>query len=145
MSDKFVIIECKGKQYIVSEGDVLSVDLLNNEPKDKIVLDQVLLYSDKKKVNVGQPHLDMTVSAEVIAHERDKKVHVFKFKKKTGFKKKQGHKQKYTTIKINSIDAKKSKAKESKVADSEVADSEKKAEKPKSTTKKTTDSKATKK
>ena len=139
MSNKFVIIECKGKQYIVSEGDVLTVDLMDNEPKDKIVLDQVLLYSDKNKVNVGQPYLDMTVSAEVVAHERDKKVHVFKFKKKTGFKKKQGHKQNYTTIKISSIDAKKSKAKESKVADSE--------EKSKKTnpTVKTIDSKATKK
>lgn len=140
MSDKFVIIECKGKQYIVSEGDVLSVDLMDNEPKDKIVIDQVLLYSNNKKVEIGQPHLDLTVSAEVIAHERDKKVHVFKFKKKTGFKKKQGHKQNYTTIKINSIDAKKSKAKELK-----VADSEEKVEKTKSITKKTTDSKATKK
>ncbi len=139
MSDKFVIIECKGKQYIVSEGDVLSVDLMNNEPKDKIVLDQVLLYSDKSKVNVGQPYLDMTVSAEVIAHERDKKVHVFKFKKKTGFKKKQGHKQNYTTIRIRSIEAKKGKAKESK-----VADSEEKSKKTKPIVK-TTDSKVSKK
>ena len=54
----------------------------------------------------------VSVSAEIIAHERDKKVHVFKFKKKTGYKKKQGHKQTYTTIKILSIGAKKASKKE---------------------------------
>ena len=113
MSKKFVVLECKGKQYIVSEGDVVSVDLIHEDVKKKITLDSVLLLSDNNKVKVGQPYLDLSVSAEIIAHERDKKVHVFKFKKKTGFKKKQGHKQTYTTIKILSIGAKKASKKES--------------------------------
>ena len=103
MSKKFVVIETKGKQYKLAEGDVISVDLMDEEPQNKITLQNVLLLSENNKVQIGQPYLDVSVNAEVIAHERDKKVHVFKFKKKTGYKKKQGHKQNYTTIKIISI------------------------------------------
>ena len=110
MTNKFVILECKGKQYKVSEGDFLSVDLIEEEVNKKVTFENVLLHSEKNKVKIGQPHLDYKVTAEIIAHERDKKVHVFKFKKKTGFKKKQGHKQNYTTIKILSIDSKVKKA-----------------------------------
>ncbi len=113
MSKKFVVLECKGKQYIVSEGDIVSVDLIHEDVKKKLTFDNVLLLSDKGNVKLGQPYLDLSVSAEIIAHERDKKVHVFKFKKKTGYKKKQGHKQSYTTIKILSIGAKKASKKES--------------------------------
>ena len=119
MSNKFVILECKGKQYKVSEGDFISVDLIDEEVSKNVTFENVLLHSEKNKVKIGQPYLDIKVSAEIIAHEKDKKVHVFKFKKKTGFKKKQGHKQKYTTIKIVSIDSKKAAKSEKKAVKDE--------------------------
>ncbi len=123
MSKKFVVFECNGKQYIATEGDVISVDLMDVDAKENITIDTVLLLSDKGKVTVGQPYTDNIVTAEILAHERDKKVHVFKFKKKTGYKKKQGHKQRYTTIKISSIST--GKVKKEKT-DKSVKDTEKK-------------------
>ena len=114
MSNKKVelaVIETGGKQFIVNVGTVVSVEKLENET-NKVTLDNVLLYSDGKDVKVGTPTLDgFNVTAEILAQEKDEKVRVFKFKKKTGYKKKQGHRQRYSTIKIvaiNSSSAKKS-------------------------------------
>ena len=106
-NNKFAVIKTGGKQYIVKENDIISVERLQKEVGEKISFPEVLFYSDDDNIRLGTPFLDCDVSAEIIAEEKDKKVRVFKFKKKTGFKKTQGHRQKYTTVKINSIKVKK--------------------------------------
>ncbi|RAP32098.1 50S ribosomal protein L21 [Candidatus Marinamargulisbacteria bacterium SCGC AG-414-C22] len=114
----FAVFESGSKQYKVHEGDVISVEFIDNQPGSTLTIDNVLLISSKGKAKIGQPYLKDTLTAEVVAHEKDKKVTVFKFKKKTGFKKKQGHRQAYTTIKINSIgSAKKTTAKAKEVTE----------------------------
>ena len=100
MSKNYIVLECKGKQFIVREGDIISVDSIEGNPADIVTFDKVLMHSDNGKVEIGAPYLDMAAESEIVAHEKDDKVVVFKFKKKTGYKKKQGHRQKYTTIKI---------------------------------------------
>ena len=113
MSQKNVaVIETGGKQYIVSEGDVISIEKLNIDVDSDVTLDNVLLINNKKETLVGMPKLNFIVKAKVLNHEKDKKVRVFKFKKKTGFRKTQGHRQNYTTIKILTIEKLKNKSKE---------------------------------
>lgn len=101
--EKIAIIETGNKQYIVSEGDIISVEKLDLEPKNKVKLKNVLLVKDGNNLDIGTPFLDVTVEAELLSLEKDKKIRVFKFKKKTGYKKTQGHRQKYSTIKILKI------------------------------------------
>lgn len=101
--DEFVIIETGGKQYILEVGSVISVEKLPEGKDKKVLLKNVLLHSKKEKLDIGTPYLDVAVEAEILANEKDKKVRVFKFKPKTGFKKKQGHRQTYTTLRVLSI------------------------------------------
>ena len=105
-NNEFVIVETGGKQYLLEEGSVISIEKTSGEAGDTIELNTVLLHSKNGKTTIGSPNLEITVSAEILAQEKDKKVRVFKFKKKTGFKKTQGHRQNYSTIKITSISAK---------------------------------------
>ena len=109
-TEKIAVIETGGKQYLVEEGTIISVEKLDASKKT-IEFKQVLLISDNGNVELGTPYLDSSVKAEVLAaEEKDKKVRVFKFKKKTGYKKTQGHRQRYTTVKITSIGKKSTKA-----------------------------------
>ena len=101
--EKIAIIETGSKQYIVNEGDVISVEKLDVEAKRKIKFKNVLLFKDGEKLEIGTPFLDISVEAEILSVEKDKKIRVFKFKKKTGYKKTQGHRQKYSTVKILKI------------------------------------------
>ena len=106
---KIAIIETGGKQYIVSENDIFDIEKLtidlNTKKSPEIIFDHVLLYSDGKACRVGTPDLqDVKVKATVLNPAyKDKKKIVFKFKKKTGYKVTQGHRQSYTTVKITSI------------------------------------------
>ncbi|MAQ64939.1 50S ribosomal protein L21 [bacterium] len=102
-NEEFVIIETGGKQYIVEENSIISVEKLPESKSKTITFDTVLLHSKGGKLAVGSPYVKLNVKAEILANEVDKKVRVFKFKPKTGYKKKQGHRQTYTTIKITSI------------------------------------------
>ena len=104
-NSELVVLESGGKQYIVKVGSVISVEKLSVEPGKKVTLDKILLHNKNGISNIGRPYLGINVKAEVIAEEKDKKIRVFKFKKKTGFKKTQGHRQNYTTLKVLSIDS----------------------------------------
>ncbi len=99
----FAIIQTGGKQYQVSENDVLNVEKLDNQVGDKISFD-VLLLKDGEKTIAGTPIVDGAVcQAEVVSHGKDPKIVVFKYKPKKNVRKKQGHRQPYSQIKILSI------------------------------------------
>lgn len=99
----FAVVYTGGKQYNVTENDVLKVEKLNNNVGDKINLD-VLLVSDGDKTVAGTPTVkNAEVVAEVLAHGKGEKIVVFKYKPKKNERKKQGHRQPWTEIKIVSI------------------------------------------
>ena len=100
----YAIIETGGKQYRVEEGDVLRVEKLNLEVGDKAVFDKVLLVSDEAGLQVGNPYLEgRTVEGTVSEQAKAKKVIIFKYKAKKNYRKKQGHRQPYTEVKIDKI------------------------------------------
>lgn len=100
----YAIIETGGKQYKVSEGDKVYVEKLGMEEGKVVTFDKVLAYSDDKKLTTGKPYLkDMKVSGKVVKNGKEKKIVVFKFKAKKGYKKTQGHRQPYTCVEITSL------------------------------------------
>ena len=99
----YAIITSGGKQYKVTEGLSIDVEKLNNEIGDKVNFD-VMFFSDGKTVKTGTPILKNVVcEAEVIAQGKDSKIVVFKYKAKKNERKKQGHRQPFTRVKILSI------------------------------------------
>lgn len=100
----YAIIATGGKQYKVSEGDVISVEKLNAEAGDVVTFDQVVAVSDES-LKVGEDVANATVSATVVEQVKGKKVIVYKYKRKTGYHKKNGHRQLYTKVKIDKINA----------------------------------------
>jgi large subunit ribosomal protein L21 len=103
----YAIIETGGKQFRVEEGDVLDVELLNFSSKDKeIQFDQVLLFNNGKNAEVGRPLLkNCQVFAQILDEVRGPKVISFKYKKRKSCKRKVGHRQNYSRIKITKIKA----------------------------------------
>lgn len=102
----YAVIKTGGKQYKVAEGDVLRVEKLNAEVETTVELTEVLLVANGADVKVGTPVVaDAKVVAEVLSQGRGAKVINFKYKPKTGYHKKKGHRQSYTEIKITSINA----------------------------------------
>ncbi len=101
----YAIVEVSGKQYKVEKGMKLYVDKLAEKDKAKLVLDKVLFVNDGKEISVGTPFIEgYVIKAEVVDPEvKDKKVIVFKYKNKTGYHKKQGHRQQYTLLNIKEI------------------------------------------
>lgn len=99
----FAVIKTGGKQYKVQEGDTLVVEKLEHED-DKIVFDQVLLWTDGKDVKVGKPLVEgARVEAKIIEDGKGKKKMVFRYKAKTRRRKKKGHRQPYTKIQVTKI------------------------------------------
>lgn len=99
----FAIVQSGGKQYKVSENDIISVEKLSNAVGDKVKL-EVLLLSDNGNVVAGNPVVAGAVcEAEVVAHGKGDKIVVFKYKPKKNERKKQGHRQPFTQLKILSI------------------------------------------
>ena len=100
----YAIIKTGGKQYKVSEGDLVRVEKLAYEVGETVDFDQVLLVSNDGELKVGSPLVGgAKVSATVEDQNKDKKIVVYKFKPKKQYRKKHGHRQPYTLVKINSI------------------------------------------
>ena len=97
----YAVIETGGKQYKVSEGDVIEVEKLEVNVGDKIEL-PVLLTVDGEKIAAGSD-VAVKATAEVLGQGKDKKIVVFKYKAKKNYHKKQGHRQAYTKVVVNSI------------------------------------------
>ena len=100
----YAIIATGGKQYKVSEGDIIKVEKLDAEAGSTVSFDQVIAVSDGA-LKVGEDVANATVSATVMEQGRGKKVIVYKYKRKTGYHKKNGHRQAYTQVKIDKIQA----------------------------------------
>ena len=100
----YAIIATGGKQYKVSEGDIIKVEKLDAEAGNTVTFDQVIAVSDGT-LKVGADVAGATVSATVMDQGRGKKVIVYKYKRKTGYHKKNGHRQAYTQVKIDKINA----------------------------------------
>ncbi len=101
----YAIIATGGKQYKVAEGDIIRVEKLGVEAGESVTFDQVLVVSGDD-VKVGNPTVDgASVSATVVGEVKGKKVIVYKYKRKTGYHKKNGHRQAYTKVKIEKINA----------------------------------------
>lgn len=98
----YAIVKVGGKQYKVSEGLVFDTERLNANVGDKINLD-VLMLVDGESVKAGEDAKAVKVQAEVVAHGKDAKILVFKYKAKKHTKKQQGHRQPFTTLKIVSV------------------------------------------
>lgn len=100
----YAVIETGGKQYRVEQGDVLRIEKLENSVDEKVVFDKVFLIANGDDVTVGKPYVEgAKVEATVLAHDKAKKIIVYKYKAKKNYRKKQGHRQPYTEIKIESI------------------------------------------
>ncbi|OHD13945.1 MAG: 50S ribosomal protein L21 [Spirochaetes bacterium GWD1_27_9] len=100
------IFEDRGKQYKVKKDDVLVIDKIEKNENDTIEFDKVLLLTEDNDTKIGTPYLkDAKVTATVVKAVRDKKIIVFKFKRRKNYKRTKGHKQPYTLIKIEGITA----------------------------------------
>ncbi len=100
----FAIIELGSAQHKVSEGDTIQINRLKEKEGKKIVLDQVLLVADGQTVKIGQPYLkDAKVNAEILGDDLGPKTISYKFKRRKGYKRKRGHRQKLTNLSITKI------------------------------------------
>ncbi len=100
----YAIIATGGKQYKVSEGDIITIEKLGVEAGEKVTFDQVLAVSDNG-IRVGEDVAGASVEASVVKEGRGKKIIVYKYKRKTGYHKKMGHRQSFTKVKIEKINA----------------------------------------
>ena len=100
----YAIIATGGKQYKVSEGDVIKVEKLDAEVGNTVTFDEVIAVSNDS-LKVGKDVAGASVSATVMEQGKHRKVIVYKYKRKTGYHKKNGHRQAYTQVKIDKINA----------------------------------------
>ncbi|WP_158379277.1 50S ribosomal protein L21 [Lacrimispora sp.] len=101
----YAIIATGGKQYKVAEGDIIKVEKLGVDAGDAVTFDQVLVVNNGE-LSVGCPTVaGATVTGTVVKEGKAKKVIVYKYKRKTGYHKKNGHRQSYTQVKIEKINA----------------------------------------
>ncbi|SRR5713226_5413240 len=101
----YAVIETGGKQYRVEEGSTLKVERLRAEPGTSVTLDTVLLVADGGTAKIGSPAVTgARVTATVVAHGKAKKIIVMKYKSKVHYRRKRGHRQQYTTLRIDKIE-----------------------------------------
>ncbi len=100
----YAVINAGGKQYKVKPGEILRIEKIEGKIGDTVSFDNVLMFSDGKNVRLGAPKLDdINVTANIIEQGKAKKVIVFKYKRRKRNRKKMGHRQRYTAIRIEDI------------------------------------------
>ncbi len=100
----YALVEIKGKQYKAEKGRILRVDRIDSEKGDSLEFDKVLMLSNDSDVRIGTPFVEgIKVQGSVEDQIKDKKVIVFKYKKRKNYRRTQGHRQQYTLIKVNDI------------------------------------------
>ena len=104
LSVMYAIVETGGKQYPVAPGDRIRVEKLAGDVGTEINLDRVLLIGDGEDVKVGTPVVEgATVKGKIVAHGRHRKVIVFKFRRRTNYRRKQGHRQAFTELEVTEV------------------------------------------
>ena len=102
----YAIVKTGGKQYKVAEGDTIFVEKLEADEGESVVFDQVLPVVHAADVKIGRPMVDgAKVTGKVMAHGKGKKILVFKYKAKSNYRKRQGHRQPFTKVVIEKIEA----------------------------------------
>jgi large subunit ribosomal protein L21 len=100
----FAIVETGGKQYRVTPGEVIKVEKLPVEEGGEVELDKVLLTAQEDEVKLGNPYIEgVRVKAQVLGHGKGRKILVMKFKKRKNYRRKRGHRQPFTALKITDI------------------------------------------
>ena len=100
----YSIVTISGKQYCVSEGDTIKVSSQDWKVGDRVKLNQVLLTNSGGNVSVGTPTVaGASVTLEIMEHNRDKKLLIYKKKRRKGYQRKNGHRQGYTLLKVNKL------------------------------------------
>ena len=102
----YAIVKAGGKQYRVEKGDTIYVELLATPVGEKITLEDVLMVSGEGETRVGAPRLEQaSVVGTVLEQGRDQKIRVFKYKKRKHYRRTRGHRQSYTALRIDAIQA----------------------------------------
>jgi large subunit ribosomal protein L21 len=100
----FAVLNTGGKQYKVSQGDLIKVEKLENDVGDKVTLSQVLMVGQGEDVEVGSPYVsNCEITGEVVEQGKGAKIIVFKKKRRKGYRRKNGHRQRFTQLKITEI------------------------------------------
>jgi large subunit ribosomal protein L21 len=99
----YAIVKTGGKQYRVAEGDVIVVEKLDGAPGDAVSLTAVLLVDGDNLVTDAEKLASVAVTGEVVGHTKGPKIRIHKFKNKTGYHKRQGHRQPLTQVKVTGI------------------------------------------
>ena len=98
------VIETGGKQYLVAVGDKLTIEKLDATPDSNVIFDKVLILADEAAVKLGKPYVaGAKVAAKVLAQQRGQKLTVFKYRAKSRYRRKTGHRQSETVVEIQSI------------------------------------------
>ena len=107
----YAVVNSGGKQYKVQQGEVLKVEKISGDVGSSVTFDRVLMFSDGDNVSVGQPVLDsVSVDGHIVEQGKAKKIIVFKYKRRKRFRRKNGHRQEFTAVLIDSIKTKGTKA-----------------------------------
>ena len=100
----YAVVAAGGKQYKVEEGDILRIEKVAGNIGDALTFDKVLLISDGDNLTIGQPMVEKAlVNAQIVEQSKSKKIIVFKYKRRKRYRRKQGHRQRFTAVKIGSI------------------------------------------
>jgi len=100
----YAVVSSGGKQYKVQKDAILRVEKISGDIGAPVSFDKVLMFSDGENVNIGQPVLEkVSVNGHIVEQDKAKKIIVFKYKRRKRYRRKQGHRQQYTAIKIDSI------------------------------------------
>ena len=102
----YAVIQTGGKQYRVEQGEVLRVEKLAGDAGSKVTFETLLFADDGGNVRIGQPKVaGVSVDAEIVEQGRGKKITIFKYKRRKSYRRKQGHRQAFTALKVTSIKA----------------------------------------
>ena len=108
----YALVDYSGNQILIKEGEKIRIPFTDKKVGTKIVFDNVLFIDDGKDKKVGKPYINsFSINAKIVSQEKDKKIIVFKKKRRKGYQKKNGHRQNYTLIQVDSISTKKTAAK----------------------------------
>ena len=102
----YAVVNTGGKQYRVEKGETLRIEKIPGEVGSQVTFDKVLMVTDGENVRVGQPLLEKAaVQASIVQQDKAKKIIVFKYKRRKRYRRKQGHRQPFTAIRIDGIEA----------------------------------------